>query len=81
VFKLRFFSKVLVIHNANWMNLVCAEIKAGSRKGVLKNKLVLDCVGISLVAFTSATPEKSNQFLVESWDVVWSRLKLEKGKY
>jgi hypothetical protein len=77
VFKLQFFAGILGMHNADWVHLACAEMRASLKKGVLKKETKFWMVSEYLllqppVKFTS----KIIQCLLKSWSAVWPRLKL-----
>ena len=78
IFKLRFVARILDKHQADWVYMVKAEIKAGLRKGRFKKELkhwsVAEYVLLRPPAhFTS----KIVRCLLKSWDLIYPKLCLD----
>jgi hypothetical protein len=77
VFKLRFISGILGMHNADWVHLVSAEIEAGLNRGRLRKDLKFWTVSEFLLCRPPVEfKSRMVRCLLKSWDAVWPRLQL-----
>jgi hypothetical protein len=77
-YKLRFVTRIVDNHPADWVHMAKEEIRAGLRKGRFKKETKLWSVAVYLllkppVHFKS----KTIRSLLRSWEAVYPKLKLE----
>jgi hypothetical protein len=71
------WSRILGMHNADWIHLACAEIKAALNRGVLQTELKFWTVPKFLLLCPPVQfSNKIIKCLLNIWDAVWPRPKL-----
>jgi hypothetical protein len=78
VYKLRFLSSILDMHNADWVHIACAEIQASLKKDVLRKEMKFWTVAGFFLCRPPVVHFSSRilRCLMRSWKAVLPRLEL-----